>query len=178
MRRKEKKTEEKLSAAFVPEIKTEDAAFSESISDALKQKNEKGFFLAIIAVATVLTLLVVGALADILTLCFQVNRIFGYVVLAVTLTLVGVFVVRPVVKVIGERFFITDITADNCDLAVRRNYRALKNVATALVEYHENPKNIRFRYLSEQTLDALKTALAVSLALRLRKPLAALGLCA
>lgn len=161
MRRKEKKTEEqKFSTAFAPEIKTEDAAFSESISDALKQKNEKGFFLAIIAVATVLTLLVLGALADILTLCFQVNRIFGYVVLAVTLTLVGVFVVRPVVKVIGARFFITDITADNCDLAVRKNYRALKNVATALVEYHENPKNIRFRYLSEQTLDALKTALA------------------
>lgn len=151
-------SEVKADARF--EIKPDDNAFSQSISDALKQKNEKGFFLAILAVVAFLTLLVVGALADILTLCFQINQIFGYVMLAVTLILVGVFIVRPVVKVVGARFFITDVTAESCDLAVKKNYRALRNVATALVEFHDNPNNAQVGYLSEQTLNALRTALA------------------
>ncbi len=145
---------------LIPDRNLDDNAFSESISDALKQKNEKGFFFAIIAVATVVFLLVIGALADILTLCFQVNKTFGYCVLAVTLILVGLFIIRPIFKVIGARFFVTDVTADGFDLAVKKNYRALKSVATALVEYHEDPNNARFRYLTEQTLSELKTALS------------------
>ncbi|MBR2341621.1 MAG: DUF697 domain-containing protein [Clostridia bacterium] len=161
MRKKEKITEEQTpKTALVPDKKLDDSAFSESISGALKQKNEKGFFFAIIAVAAVVLLLVIGALADILTLCFQVNQVFGYCALAATAVLVGIFIVRPIVKVLGARFFVTDITADNFDLAVKKNYRALKDVASALVEYHENPNNARFRYLSEQTLSELKTALS------------------
>lgn len=159
MRKKEKIIEVQEQTALTLDKKLDENAFSESISDALKQKNEKGFFLAIIAVATVIVLLVIGALADVLTLCFQVNKTFGYCALALTLVLVAIFIVRPIVKVLGARFFVTDVTADNFDLAVKKNYRALKGVATALVEYHENPNNVRFRYLSEQTLTELKTAL-------------------
>ena len=164
---RKKQEEENKESLAISEIKTdtrfdfkpEDNAFSQSISDAFKQKNEKGFFFAVVAVVAVLSLLVVGALADILTLCFQVNQVFGYIMLAVTLVLVGVFIVRPIVKVVGARFFVTDITAEDCDLAVKKNYKALKNVATALIEYHENPNNARFWYLSEQTLASLKTSI-------------------
>lgn len=161
MRKKEKILEEETKKnSLALDKKLDDNAFSESISDALKQKNEKGFLLAIIVVVAIITLLVIGSLADILTLCFEVNQTFGYCALALTLILLGVFVIRPIVKVLGARFFVTDVTADNFDLAVKRNYRALKSVATALVEYHENPNNVRFRYLSDQTLLELKTALA------------------
>ncbi len=161
MKKKEKTPEEQAQkTSLALDKKLDDNAFSESISAALKQKNEKGFFLAIIAVATVVALLVIGALADILTLCFEVNKTFGYCMLTVTLILVGVFIVRPIIKVLGARFFVTDVTADNFDLAVKKNYRALRSVATALVDYHESPNNLRFRYLSEQTLTSLKTALA------------------
>ena len=161
MRKKEKKLQEQTpQTALAPDKKLDDNAFSDSISEALKQKNEKGFFFAIIVVVAVVMLLVIGALADILTLCFQVNQVFGYCMLGIALVLIALFVVRPIVKVLGARFFVTDVTADNYDLSVKKNYRALKSVATALVEYHENPSNARFRYLSDQTLKELKTALA------------------
>ena len=161
MRKKEKILEEEVKKnSLALDKKLDDNAFSESISAALKQKNEKGFLLAIIAVVAIVALLVIGALADILTLCFEVNQTFGYCALALTLILLGVFVIRPIVKVLGARFFISDVTADNFDLAVKRNYRALKSVATALVEYHESPNNVRFRYLSDQTVLELKTALS------------------
>ena len=158
--KKEKKIEQEQQTSLSLDKKLDDTAFSESISDALKQKNEKGFLLVIIAVATIVSLLVIGALADILTLCFEVNKTFGYCMLTLTLILVGIFIIRPIVKVLCARFFLTDVTADEFDVAVKKNYRALKSVATALVEYHENPNNVRFRYLTEQTLTKLKTALA------------------
>lgn len=78
---------------------------------------------------------------------------------AVTALLVGLFIVRPVVKVLGARFFITDVTSDKCNMARRRNYRALKEIARALVEYNENPKNRKFRYLSEEKSEKISDAL-------------------
>ena len=161
MRKKEKKIQGQTpNTTLISDKKADDKAFAESISTALKQKDERSFFFAIIAVVTVVALLVVGALADILTLCFQINQVFGYCALVVAIILVGLFIIRPIVKVLGARFFITDVTAENYDVSVKKNYRALKSVATALIEYHENPNNARFGYLSEQTLSALKTALA------------------
>ena len=139
--------------------KMDDAAFEKSMSAALNQKNEKGFITAIIVVAVVVSLLLIGAVADILTVCFQINRIFGYFVCAVVVLLIAVFVVRPIVKVLTARFFITDVTSDTFDIAVKRNYKALKSVAQSLVEYHYAPQNVRFRYLSDEKVAALKTAM-------------------
>jgi hypothetical protein len=102
----------------------------------------------------------IGAVADILTVCFQIDKIFGYVVSGIVVVLVALFVIRPMIKVLGARFFITDVTSDNFDLAVRRNYKALKQVAVSLVEYNLDPKNIRFRYLTDEKVAALKKALA------------------
>ena len=155
-----KKTKEKTGVTDLAlDKKPDDAAFSDSISDAFKQKNEKGFFTGVLVITTVIVLLLVGALADILTVCFQINRIFGYVTCGVLGILIILFIIRPVCKVLGARFFITDVTSENFDAATRRNYRALKSVAKALVEYNSDPKNIRFRYLTDDNLTALKTAL-------------------
>ncbi len=134
-------------------------SFSDSMSNAFKQKNERGFFALIVAAVAVIVLLIAAAVADLLVLCFEVNRIFGYTMVAVTALLVGLFIVRPVVKVLGARFFITDVTSDRCNMARRRNYRALKEIARALVEYNENPKNRKFRYLSEEKSEKISDAL-------------------
>ena len=155
-----KKTKEKTGVTDLAlNKKPDDVAFSDSISDAFKQKNEKGFFTGIVVVVAVVILLLVGALADILTVCFEINRIFGYVMCGILAVLIGIFIIRPVGKVLGARFFVTDVTNENFDAATRRNYRALKSVAKALIEYNTDPKNIRFRYLTDEKLTALKTAL-------------------
>lgn len=78
---------------------------------------------------------------------------------AVTAVLIFFFVLKPVAKVLGARFFITDVTSDKCNMARRRNYRALKDVARALVDYNVNPKNAKFRYLSPETTEKLRGAL-------------------
>ncbi|MBQ8659057.1 MAG: DUF697 domain-containing protein [Clostridia bacterium] len=139
--------------------KYDEVAFSDSISSALKQKNEKRYFFAILAVVAVVVLLIVGALADLLALCFQVNQWFGYAACAVAALLVFLFILRPTVKVIGARFFITDVTADTFNAARRKNYRALRSVAGALVEYNTDPKNMRFRYLTQEKCDKLSEGL-------------------
>ncbi|MBQ8885699.1 MAG: DUF697 domain-containing protein [Clostridia bacterium] len=133
--------------------------FSASMSDALKQKNEKSFFFGILAVVAVIVLLLIGALADILTLAFEVNRIFGYAMSAITAILLILFVLRPVCKVLGARFFITDITSEGLNVTKRKNRRALKEVSTALVKYNNDPKNVRFRYLSDENTEAIEAAL-------------------
>lgn len=133
--------------------------FADSMSDAFRQTNEKKYFALIVAEAVIIVVLVVGALSDILTLCFNVNRWFGYTMVALTAIAIAIFVVRPLVKVLGARFFITDVTADKCDVARRRNYRALKGVARALIDYNTAPKNAKYRYLSVENLQKLDAAL-------------------
>lgn len=156
-----KKTKEKVVVTDLAiDKKPDDTAFDKSISVALKQKNEKGFLTAIVFVSTIIALLLVSAVADILTLCFQVNEIFGYVMSGALAVLLCVFVVRPIVKVIGARYFVTDVTSDTFDVANKRNYKVLKSVAISLVEYNLDPKNIRFRYLTDEKITAIKTALA------------------
>lgn len=153
------KKEKETSTALAVDKKADENAFSESISTALKQKNEKGFFAGVLAVTAVFLLLLLGALADILTLCFEVHPVFGYVTCVALALFIGFFILRPIVKVVGARFFVTDVTADNFDVVTKRNYKALKNVAKALVEYHKDPKNARFRYLTDDKLGAIERAL-------------------
>lgn len=140
--------------------KTKDADFESSMSDALKQKNEKGFFFGLLVVVAVFAILLIGALADILSLCFEVNQIFGYVMSGITLIFVIALIVRPICKVLGARFFITDVTNENLKLSKRKNRRALKEVANALVSYNVDPKNKKFHYLSESTVADLQAALS------------------
>ena len=146
---------EKESAAAKEDV----SGFSDSISDAFRRKNEKTFFALVIASVAVIVLLVAGALADLLVLCFEVNRIFGYTMVALTVLLVAIFIVRPVVKVLFARFFITDVTAENCDMARRRNYRALRETARALVEYNADPRHRKYRYLSPERTEQISDAL-------------------
>ena len=73
--------------------------------------------------------------------------------------LVAIFIVRPVVKVLFARFFITDVTAENCDMARRRNYRALRETARALVEYNADPRHRKYRYLSPERTEQISDAL-------------------
>ena len=167
-----KKTKEKIVVTDLAlDKKVDDTAFDKSISVALKQKNEKGFLTGIVLIATVITLLLVGAVADILTVCFEINRIFGFVMCGVLAVLLGIFVIRPLVKVLGARYFVSDVTSDTFDVAVKRNYKVLKSVAQALVEYNLDPKNVRFRYLTDERITALKTAMADGNKLALKKAL-------
>lgn len=168
MKRKRQKGAEESSAlaAEAPKAKQyaakaqEDATgFSDSMSDAFKQKNEKNFFAAILAAAAVIVILVVGALANILSLCFDLNRWFGYTMVALTAVLIVLFILRPIGKVLCARFFITDVTSVKCDVAKRRNYRALKDAARALVEYNENPRNYKFKYISSENINRINGAL-------------------
>ena len=138
----------------------EDATgFADSMSDAFKQSNEKKYFALLIVAAVIIVILLVGALSDILTLCFNINRWFGYAMVALTAVLIALFVVRPIVKVAGARFFITDVTSEKCDMARRRNYRALKDIARALVDYNTSPRYAKFRYMSAENTDKLQAAL-------------------
>ena len=65
------------------EKKIDDSAFAESMSAALKQKNEKGFFAAIIAVVAVIVLLVLRIIGFV-TICqgkateVPIVRSFGF----------------------------------------------------------------------------------------------------
>ena len=144
---------------YAAAAKEDVSGFSDSISDAFRRKNEKTFFALVIASVAVIVLLVAGALADLLVLCFEVNRIFGYTMVALTVLLVAIFIVRPVVKVLFARFFITDVTAENCDMARRRNYRALRETARALVEYNADPRHRKYRYLSPERTEQISDAL-------------------
>lgn len=139
--------------------KNADAEFAESMSAALKQKNEKGFLAGLVAVVAVIVILLVAALSDILTLCFSVHDYFGYAACVAVAILIALFVVRPVCKVAGARFFITDVTSENKNLAKRKNAKALKQVATSLVEYNSDAKNAKFRYIEDENLQSLRAAL-------------------
>lgn len=168
MRKKKKRNGEEnvsLEAAtpkakqYAARAQEDSAGFADSMSDAFKQKNEKNFFAAILAAVAIIVILIIGALANVLSLCFEVNRVFGYLMVALTALLILLFVVRPIAKVLGARFFITDITSDKCDMARRRNYRALKDTARALVEYNADPRNYKFRYLSSENAEKIDVAL-------------------
>ena len=153
------KKDKEVSTSLVLDKKTDDNAFSDSISNALKQKNEKGFFAGVLAIVATYALLLVGAVADILSVCFNLHPVFGYISCAVIAVFIGLCILRPIFKVVGARFFITDVTAENFDVVRKRNYKALKNVAKALVDYHREPKNARFRYLTDGMLEELERAL-------------------
>ena len=139
--------------------KYDENAFSDSISAAFKQKNEKRYFFAILAAVGVIVLLIVGALADILSVCFDINRWFGYAMSGLLGLLLILFIIRPTVKILGARFFITDVTAENFNAARKKNYRALRSVAGALVEYNTDPKNRQFRYLTDEKCQKINAGL-------------------
>lgn len=138
--------------------RADEVGFENSISEAFKQKNERVWFFLLIGVIAVMSLLIVSAVADLLVLCFEVNRWFGYAMSAVILILLCVFIIRPCVKVLGARFFTVNVTSDGFDAAKRRNKKVLKSVAGALVTYNEDPKNIRYRYITPENTDKLKKA--------------------
>ena len=160
MKQKEETALKEISNAERYAKQSEGEGLERSLSAALKQKNEKRFLTAIVCFIAVVALLLISAIADILTLCFEVHRILGWVVSAVALVLILVFVVRPVVKVLSARFFVVDVTAEGKDLAKRHNAKALKEVAKSLVAYNTDPKNTRYRYLSDETVAALSNALS------------------
>ncbi len=157
---KEEKSLAVVASTVTAKERTDDAGFENSISETLEQKNEKLWLFLLIGVIAVIVLLVVSAVADLLVLCFEVNRYFGYGMSFVVLLLLCIFVVRPCVKVIGARGFAVNVTADNFDAAKGKNKKALKSVANALVAYNENPKNIRYRYITPENTDKLKKAAA------------------
>ncbi|MBQ5926440.1 MAG: DUF697 domain-containing protein [Clostridia bacterium] len=134
--------------------------FSDSISRALRQKNERGIVFGIVAIVTVIVLLVVAALSDILTLCFQLHPIFGYTVSVLTAILIVIFIVRPVCKVVGARSFVTDVTGIAPKELKKRNAKALKEVSKALVEYNTDPKNAKFRYLGDENVKNISLAVS------------------
>ena len=140
--------------------KTADMEFSDSISTALKQKNEKNFFAGILAIVAVVILLLVAAVADVLMLCFTVHPYFGYVMCVVVGLLIALFIIRPMFKVIGARFFIVDVTNLNKKKAKKKNLRAVKQVAQALVSYNRDPKNAKFKYVKDENLALLKSAIS------------------
>ncbi|MBQ9729876.1 MAG: DUF697 domain-containing protein [Clostridia bacterium] len=137
----------------------EEREFEDSISSAFRQKNEKRYFTWIVLGVFVLAVLFLGAVADLLTLCFEIHPYLGYGAAALTAILFIAFVVVPVCKVLRSRFFIVDVTSDNFNLAKRKNTRALKDVGTALLEYNTNPKNADFKYLSPENVEKLRSSL-------------------
>ncbi len=160
--------EETQAEKGLKKVQNTDAEFSDSISTALKQKNEKGFFAGVLAIVFVVVILLVAALADLLTLCFSVHPYFGYAACVAFGVLVALFVVRPVFKVVGARFFITDVTNLDEKKVRRKNARAVKQVAKALVEYNKDPKNAKFKYVKDENLALLSSALKTGEALEIQ----------
>ena len=162
------KKEEKKALSVTPNaekyakksMQNTDEAFSESISKALKQKNERGFLAGIVAVVAIIVVLLVAALSDILTLCFQLHEIFGYTMTALTAVLIVLFIIRPVYKVLSARYFVTDVTGLDINLAKKRNAKAVKEVTKALLSYNTDPKTAQFRYLSDESVKNLSLALS------------------
>lgn len=133
--------------------------FSKSVTAPLGKSNNKRVVLLLVAVIALLVLLVAGALADLLTLAFQMSKVFGYVCTAVAAFLVFFFMILPLIKVLKTRAFITDVTAENKDLAKRKNYEALKGAATALTAYNRNEKTAKYHYIKEENLCEIEKAL-------------------
>ncbi|MGN1052763.1 MAG: DUF697 domain-containing protein, partial [Candidatus Scatosoma sp.] len=96
---------------------------------------------------------------DLLTLAFQIHRVFGYVCAAAAALFIVLFIIRPLTKVLCARSFITDVAAENVDTARRKNYRALRQAATELVQYNRDAKNAKYRYVKEERLKAIEAAL-------------------
>ena len=61
------------------ETTNESADFSKSVTATLGKSNEKRAVLWLIFVIALIVLLAAGAVANLLTLAFQISRIFGYV---------------------------------------------------------------------------------------------------
>lgn len=142
--------------------KTADRAddFAKSVTAPLGKKNEKRIIFYLVVLISVIALLVVAALADLLTLSFQISRIFGYVCTGVALVLVLLLIVRPIVKVLRANRFITDVTAENKDLAKRKNYAALRAVAAEIVAYNRDEKTKKHHYVKEENLRRIEKALS------------------
>lgn len=151
----ETKTEKGLKATA-----KHDADFSDSISNALKQKNEKSFFAGILAIVAIVILMLIASIADILNLCFSIHPYFGYASCVAAVIVIGLFIIRPFVKVIGARFFITDVTNFKKKKAHKRNLKAIKQVAKALIAYNRDPKNAKFKYIKDENLKLLKSAMS------------------
>ena len=145
--------------------------FENSVSAALKQKNEKRYVGWIVLGVFVISVLFFGAVADLLSLCFDLHPYVGYGAVALSAILLIAFVIVPLCKVLRARFFIVDVTAEHFDLAKRKNARALKETAQAVLEYHDNPKNAKFRYLSDENAQNLRRALKVGDKKELQKAL-------
>ena len=95
------------------ETTNESADFSKSVTATLGKSNEKRAVLWLIFVIALIVLLAAGAVANLLTLAFQISRIFGYVCTAAAALAVFFFMILPLVKVLKARAFITDVTAEN-----------------------------------------------------------------
>ncbi len=144
------------------ETTNESADFSKSVTATLGKSNEKRAVLWLIFVIALIVLLAAGAVANLLTLAFQISRIFGYVCTAAAALAVFFFMILPLVKVLKARAFITDVTAENKDLAKRKNYAALRDVATALVKYNRDDKTLKHHYIKNENLENIERALEKS----------------
>ena len=140
------------------ETTNESADFSKSVTATLGKSNEKRAVLWLIFVIALIVLLAAGAVANLLTLAFQISRIFGYVCTAAAALAVFFFMILPLVKVLKARAFITDVTAENKDLAKRKNYAALRDVATALVKYNRDDKTLKHHYIKNENLENIERA--------------------
>ena len=141
------------------ESANEAADFSKSVTATLGKSNEKRALLWLIVAVALIVLVAAGAIANLLTLAFQLGKTFGYICTGVAALVVFFFIVRPLVKVLKARFFVTDVTAENKDLAKRKNYAALKDVANALVQYNRDDKTLKHHYIKNENLEKIEYAL-------------------
>ena len=139
--------------------KSDAEEFARSVTAPLGKNNEKRALFLLVFVITAIVLLLAAAVADLLMLAFQIHRVFGYVCVAAAAAVIVFFVVRPFAQVLRARSFVTDVTAENKDLAKRKNYRALKQAATELMRYNRDEKTAKFRYVKEERLKAIESAL-------------------
>ncbi|MDD6996109.1 MAG: DUF697 domain-containing protein [Candidatus Borkfalkiaceae bacterium] len=139
--------------------KNETDDFARSVTAPLGKNNERRAAFLLAFILTAIVLLLAAAVADLLTLAFQVHRVFGYVCTAAAAAVIVFFVLCPLAQVLRSRSFITDVAAENKDPAVRKNYRALKQAATELVRYNRDEKNAKYRYVKEERLKAIEAAL-------------------
>lgn len=139
--------------------KSDAEEFARSVTAPLGKNNEKRALFLLVFVITAIVLLLAAAVADLLMLAFQIHRVFGYVCVAAAAAVIVFFVIRPLAQVLRARSFVTDVTAENKDLAKRKNYRALKQAATELMRYNRDEKTAKFRYVKEERLKAIESAL-------------------
>ncbi len=137
----------------------ENEDFARSVTAPLGKSSEKRAALALVFVIALIVLLAAGAIANLLTLAFQIGKVFGYVCTGAAALIVFFFMILPLLKVLKARAFITDVTAENKDLAKRKNYEALRATATALTAYNRDEKTTKYHYIKEERLQKIESAL-------------------